>query len=54
MLVRINDAATFSYKFVLHTVRTEPVHILFFGINQQHSSSCSHVQSEIILHILRE
>jgi len=23
----------FSYKPVLHTVRTEPVHILFFSIN---------------------
>jgi len=54
MLVCINDAVTFSYKFVLHTVRTEPVHILFFGINHQHSSSRSHVQSGIILYILRE
>jgi len=53
MLVQINDAVTFSYKLVLHTVRTEPIHILFFGINHQHSCSCSHVQSGIILYNLR-
>jgi hypothetical protein len=54
MLVCINDAVTFSFKFALHTVRTEQVRILFFGINHQHSSSCSHVQSGTILYILRE
>jgi len=54
MLVCINDSVKFSHKFVLHTVRTEPAHILFFGINHQHSSSCSHVQSGIILYILTE